>query len=261
MRTILRNQQFLANSDIGYSKGKDWQIVANNLPEGTYRFWVSNGHSKTVLFVLALQSGQQKLYRSASPIRRSQSIQPTQWPQLNVQGNLLEPEPFPDSQILTGATLGPVFVNPYNPTQLYVLTTLGVMYSNTGGFDFSLDQSLTNLLNGNGTYKMTGNFTGDFSSHVDFDNSYVSASMGTLSALSFNRQKPNERVAASPFTGVFYSAGNSVWTDLSGYLPTPRTSISDVAIVGDDLYIATEGRGLLRMEQFRPVLKLRPRRR
>jgi hypothetical protein len=66
---------------------------------------------------------------------------------------------------------------------------------------------------------------------------------------------PSERVAASPFTGLFYSRGDGNWTTLGKALPTPVTSISDVGIVGDQIYVATEGRCILNIRQFRNGLR------
>ena len=79
--------------------------------------------------------------------------------------------------------------------------------------------------------------------------------MGNLSAVAFNREHPDERMAASPFTGIFYSRGDGSWTDLSNALPKPATSVSDLGLVGDELYVATEGRGILNVRQFRPRLQ------
>ena len=59
----------------------------------------------------------------------------------------------------------------------------------------------------------------------------------------------------SPFAGLFYSRGDGNWTDLSKALPKPATSISDVGLTGDQLYVTTEGRGLLNIQQFRSPVR------
>jgi hypothetical protein len=251
---ILRNPQYLEHPEID-SSAQGWSIFANNLPAGTHKFWVAGGHARPILFLLANQNGQEHLYRGTG-------MQPPSvvsgWTELNVQGNGLQPQPWPTPQILAGALNGPVFVNPWNSQQLYVLTQPGVMYSFTGGFSFTIDQALTNLVNGQGKFPMTGDFSGSTPLSgpvIDFGNSYISAHMGTLSAVAFNRESINERVAASPFSGLFYSPGNGIWTDLSKALPKPASSVSDVGLVGDQLYVTTEGRGVLNIQQFRPPFR------
>ena len=248
---ILRNPAYLDHREID-SSAHGWTIFANHLPVGTHKFWISGGHAQPILFVLAKQGKEEHLYRGTA---RQAAVAVSSWTELNVQGNVLQQQPWPPSQILAGASIGPVFANPWNPQQLYVLTKGGVMYSSTGGFGFAIDQALTNLVNGAGKFPMTGDFSGSTTGSgttIDFGNSYVSAHMGTLSAVAFNRENINERVAASPFTGLFYSRGDGEWTDLSKAMPRPATSISDVGLVGDELYVTTEGRGLLNIRQFRP---------
>jgi hypothetical protein len=75
--------------------------------------------------------------------------------------------------------------------------------------------------------------------------------MGTLSAMAFNPDNPSEVVAASPYTGVFYTNGDGTWRDLTPALPRPLTSVSSVAISNDAVYLATEGRGILGIAGFR----------
>jgi hypothetical protein len=252
---ILRNPQYMDHPQIE-SAATDWSIFANNLPAGTHKFWVSGGHSNPSVFILATQTDGEHLYKLQKPMGPPHPF--SSWQELNVQGSLQQPQPWPSSQILSGAFIGPVFVNPWNALQLYVLTASGVEYSADGGQSFNIDQTLTNLINGSGKFPMTGDFAGstpESLAAIDFGNSYVSAHMGTLSAVSFNRDYPSERVAASPFTGLFYSRGDGNWTILGKAMPTPVTSISDVGIVGDQIYVATEGRGILNIRQFRNWLQ------
>jgi hypothetical protein len=246
---LLRNLVFVSTADINQSQGADWVIAANNLPAGTNKFWVSGGHANPVFYVLAAQStGSPRLYKGSGGPPHTHL---TQWQELNVEGSVLQARPFPDSGILDGATLGPVFVNPYDSTQVYVLTKTGVRFSTNGGFSFDGDKALTGLITGSGKYPLKSSFSGGNGSNVDYSNSYVSASMGTLSAMAFNRSTPGEIAAASPFTGVFFNRGDGKWVDLSDKLPKPNTPISAVAINDGVIYVATEGRGLLEIEKFK----------
>src|SRR5262249_34303979 len=151
---IIRNRQFINEPDINKSKGSGWVIAANNLPAGTTKFWVSGGHANPVFYVLTAQNNDLHLFKGLGGPPHSQV---TQWQQLNVQGSVLE-QRFPISQILNGGILGPVFVNPYNSYQLYVLTAAGVRSSVNGGFSFELDNDLTGLISDSGKYPLTGTF-------------------------------------------------------------------------------------------------------
>jgi hypothetical protein len=174
-----------------------------------------------------------------------------------VQGNVLQPQPWPESKLLVGGLHGTLFVNPYDQTQIYVLTTDGVRYSTDGGLSFQPDTLLTKLITASGKYMPTTGFSGGntgFSggnSDVDIANSYFSLTMATLSDLSWNRTKPAEMAAVSPFTGLFYSSGNGQWKDLTSSLPSPHTPISAVTINDNSIFIALEGRGVLEIRDFR----------
>jgi hypothetical protein len=250
---LLRNKQFVNNPDINASKGAGWEIAANNMPAGSFKFWVTGGHSSPLFLVLANQGGALRLFRSLGgpPFQ-----QLSQWLELNVQGNVLQPQPYPASQVLDGALLGPVFVNPYDFYEIYVLTGTGVRYSTTGGFSFSTDQDLTDLITAGGQYPLVGNFTGNNGPNIDLTAGYATPfgnqSHGSLSAMAFSRKRPGEVVAASPFTGVFFRQGSTAkWVDLSKSLPTPLAPITGLAINDYTIYVALKGRGLLAIRQFR----------
>jgi len=238
---ILRNMQFVTNADIDVSKGQGWQPAANNLPAGVQGFWVSGGHAHPIFYVYAIQSGQPKLFKGSG-------LPPpnlTQWEELNVQGNVLQPKPFPPSEILAGGINGPAFVNPYNSYQIYVLTNTGVRVSTDGGFSFQQDAILTNLLTGGGKYPRVGAFADGNGVGVRIASRAVGA--GTLADMGFYRNNPNVAVAASPFTGVLYKDSSGKWHDLSQFLPRPFTPVSAVRMDGDAIYVATEGRGVMRI--------------
>ena len=77
--------------------------------------------------------------------------------------------------------------------------------------------------------------------------------MGTLSDMAFYRDNPNRVVAASPFTGVFYTNGDGSWRDLSPYLPQPHTPVSSVGIDCEAIYAGMEGRSLVRIVGYSNV--------
>jgi hypothetical protein len=140
---------------------------------------------------------------------------------------------------------GPVFVNPYQPT-LYVLTSAGVRVSTDGGDTWNDETELTNLITGNGNFPFVDNFNGGNTDNTSFNQ--AAAVMSTLSAMAFDHENPNQVLAASPFTGVFYNAGDGRgWHRLRSFLPT-HAAISAVGIDGGTAYIATQGRSLLKLE-------------
>ncbi len=242
---ILRNTQFVTNADIDVSKGQGWQPAANNLPAGVQGFWVSGGHAHPIFYVYAVQSGQPKLFKGSG-------LPPpnlTQWEELNVQGNVLQPKPFPPSGMLTGGMNGPAFVNPYNPYQIYALTGTGVQVSTDGGFSFQQDTILTSLLTGDGKYPLVGAFAGGNGAGVRIASRGVG--VGTLADMGFYRNNPNVAVAASPFTGVFYKDSSGKWHDLGQFLPRPFSPVSAVRMDCDAIYVATEGQSVMRITGYR----------
>jgi hypothetical protein len=58
-------------------------------------------------------------------------------------------------------------------------------------------------------------------------------------------------VVASPFTGVFYSSGGGRWQSLTPFLPVPHTSVPAVGIDCEAVYVALEGRGVVRVRGYR----------
>jgi hypothetical protein len=225
---LIRNTTFSASPHADSSQFQTWTLLANDLPTGTLGFWVSGGHANPVFYA----------YTSTGLYKRN--LNGVGWTLLNVSG------------MLTGGLYGPAFVNPYDPSMVYVLTSSGVKVSTDGGATFQTDTSLTALLTASGKYPLTGAFNGGngtygYGNLVRGMGSRANL-MGTLSAMAFNRQQPNQIVAASPYTGVFVNFGNGSWSYLTGYLPQPLASVSSVGFTGPLVYVATEGRGLLRVD-------------
>lgn len=243
---LLRNKNFVYSGDIDQFKGAGWQIAANNLPPGAAAFWVAGGHANPSFYLLAQQSAGTKLFKAEGQATS------TYWQELNVQGNVLQTLPYPASGILTGSqTTGPVFVNPYDPTQLYVLTDQGVRVSTNSGFSFSPDAALTSLITASGKYPLDGNYPGGDGENVR--QSTRAAALGTLSDMGFCRYNPKIAVASSPFAGVFFKDENNTWHDLTPLLPQPHGQVSSVRIDCEAVYVTTEGGGSFRITGYRQM--------
>ena len=118
---------------------------------------------------------------------------------------------------------GPLFVNPYNASEIYVSCFDGVYHGlfNTGSWTISRDDVLTKFLTDNGRFEIAGIFPGGNGRNVVYSNQSNLNSMYTLSSLSFNRYKTEQVVASSPFTGVFFKEGKKKLKEESKATPTP----------------------------------------
>jgi hypothetical protein len=144
---ILRNVNFAADPNIqavsakGNSSGgfPIWQVFDNQVPAGTLRIFASGGAVHPVLFA----------YTSAGQLFRRLN---GSWEALDVGASL--PSVWRGNE-------GPVFVNPYDPHHLFVVTTKDVRVSRSGVGDtliFAPDESLMQLLTASGKYSWNGSF-------------------------------------------------------------------------------------------------------
>jgi hypothetical protein len=236
---LIRTFTFASSADINHSQASGWRLEdVDDFPYGgMLGFWVSGGHFDPVFYAYVNDpvSGVILYRRTTSP----------GWNRLNVSG------------VLTGGVRGPAFVNPYDTYNLYVLTVRGVEISSDGGQTFSVDSELTNLVTRGGQYPMRNSFSGFNGTNVIGD--YAISPMGNISAIAFSRQDPAQIVVATPYAGLFYRNAHHQWIDCTHYLPTPRSPLSSVAIFGDTLYVATEGRGLLAIGNYQSAVSA-PRR-
>jgi hypothetical protein len=243
---LLRNQNFLANPDLDVSQGQGWILFANNLASGTQAFWTTGGHSSLAAVIYAQQSDGGHIYKTDG----SQINGLTQWSELNVQGKAADPKPWPPSALLgTTDTYGPVFVNPYNPLQIYALTASGVRVSNDGGSSFQADSVLTQLITANGQFPLTNGFSGGDGTAVRLASRAVG--LGTLADMDFCATNPDLAVAASPFTGAFFKDEHGTWHNLTALLPHPLSSVSSVRLDCQSIYVATEGGGVTKISGLR----------
>lgn len=236
---ILRNSTFAANPDINLSAGVGWNIEFNDLPANPQAFWVSGGHADPTYFLLCEQTSKPILYKR----KKSEA---TWLPAVGLDN--VEIVPFINGQVQHG----PVFVNPYDPAEIYVSCKDGIYHYGTavGGLIFQKDVELTNLVSGNGKYALDRIFRGGDILNVVWANQSVLNSMYPLSWIAFNRFNPKQMVASSPFTGVFYKEGTKKWRDFSDLLPKPYTPISSVNINNQGIYITTEGRGMFMIRNY-----------
>jgi hypothetical protein len=70
----------------------------------------------------------------------------------------------------------------------------------------------------------------------------------TMATVGFSRANKNVAAVASPYTGIFYDAGDGFWRSLSAAIPPPLPQVSALAFQGGSLYFATEGRGMERID-------------
>jgi hypothetical protein len=236
---ILRNRAFASGPDINLSQGSGWEIAFNDLPAGTEAFWVSGGHDNPAYFVLARVSGVLQLF-----YRRQND---PSWQTIALPAGVSLAEYNIDV-----VQNGPVWVNPYRTHEMYLVCSDGI-YKGTigiGGWIFNQETQLTNLLSDSGKYPLGQWFGGGNDAHVCKANQSELNAMYVLSSLAFNRFAPDEKVAASPYTGVFYQKGNGLWRNFSNVLPKPFTPVSSVNITPQGIYGTTEGRGIFKIVNY-----------
>jgi hypothetical protein len=245
---IIRNTAFAVNPDINLSMGAGWSMEFNDLPKGAKAFWVSGGHVDPTYYLLCQQRKARVLYKR----QKSENS----WTQLTGLDNVTI-LPYTAGEVQHG----PVFVNPYDPNMIYVSCTDGIYHSvksvrtprqkrDSGDLKFERDVELTNLVSGNGKYPIDRTFPGGNDINVSHSNQSSLNAMYPVSWVSFNRFKPEQVVASSPFTGVFFKDGTNKWRDLSAVLPKPFTPVSSVNINNQGIYVTTEGRGMLEINNY-----------
>jgi hypothetical protein len=239
---LIRNNAFANNPDwntywqavvAGKVQGDQWFPEANDLPTGAIGFCASGGHTDTVYYCYAPDptTKQLNLWRRPSAVEG--------WTRI-----------FNGLQAAE-STYGPAFVNPFNPSQIFVSGPGGVWSSSidgAGNLTFSFEAVLTSLLTGSGKYSFTGAFEPGTPLRA-LGNRSRSVTTATLAHLAFNRNSPNQFAAVSPFTGIFYN-GDGNWRDVGHYLPTPRTPIVSIALNDEAIYAATEGRGIFSVKKY-----------
>jgi hypothetical protein len=232
---LIRSQQWCASprADDGFDQ-QSWQLEDGNLPAGTFGFWVSGGHDAPVYYACA---------NANNPVLYRREASEPQWVAKTFNGKLLP-----------GGQYGPVFVNPYDPNHLYVLTDIGIQFSTDGANTFQTDTVLTGLVTGAKQFELSDIFTGGNFGQALQAGGFFSVSVGSLGHMAFLRSNPAEVVAISPFAGVFYNNGDTsgaLWRDLTPLLPSPLPRASSVAITDEAIYLGTANHGLFRIMNYR----------
>jgi len=133
------------------------------------------------------------------------------------------------TNLMSSTSYGPAFVNPFDPKILYVITQTGILVSNNGGNSFTVDPVLTNLAKGlSGTQPLN-----------------------TLSNIAFNYDNPTVHAACANWGGIFHRRKDGTWNNLSGLLPSPSSPIISVGIDNENIYVATDGRGLWKITNYK----------
>lgn len=233
---LIRNRQFQKQPNVKSGWG-DWTVEATDLPVGTYRFWVTNGHASTYYYVLAQEPDASGVVRFV--LYRRKDV--TGWEKLI--------DDIPN--IGAGSPYGPVYVNPYYAGEVWAIRDDGVWSSTDAGTKFTKDDVLTALVTQSARYKLT-NAVADDATYDAQSNLYYSGrgfSQNALADLRFARSNPKVRVAAGATTGVFFDGGDQIWRDLTPVLPKPLAPISGVATDGDAVYVSMEGRSVVRIDK------------
>jgi hypothetical protein len=247
---LLRNISYADNPDGPASNFAGWASVGPRLPGSPQRVWVAGGHATPVYYLAAADAnGTVSLYKR---IRQSSSNNLTWQPIL--------------TQLLFagGAAYGPVFVNPYDPNLIFAAAVDNnhpngaIFVSRDGGSSFQADEVLTALLTNSGRYRL-GIFSAS-SQAAEVGSTFHGGLMFNPSHISFSPSNPSFVAACSPVTGVFFAnmargcVGSSRptrdrnWRTLTPYLPDPFSYISAAGFDGGQLYFATQGRGLLHLD-------------
>jgi hypothetical protein len=243
LSVLIRNRHYELNPDINLNpSGTGWEIVFDDVPAGTTAFWVSGGHgSNTVFFVHTVVNGVVTIYKR-KPSDPS-------WASLNTPANVTKGNTNANAAGKGGAYVpyGPLFPNPYNPDLMYVSATDGIYLSTDGGANFIIDLTLTALVSGHGRYA-TGHHIRN--NDVKFATNDPNEFQSALSCMAFDRNYPQNIVASSIYSGVFFKKGSADWTDLTGQLPNPFTPVTSVSITDWSIYVGMYNRGLMQLLDY-----------
>src|SRR6201999_2960646 len=105
--------------------------------------------------------------------------------------NSWTPLPVPGAGIIDQAEFGPLFVNPYDPSIMYVVCVDGIYQYDAVQKTFSLEKQLTSLITSGGKYPVNDVF---FGGNTGLNNAMGSRAnpMCPLSCMAFNQQNPKQ---------------------------------------------------------------------
>jgi hypothetical protein len=204
---LIRNRTFDVNPDINApnAQGVGWELEVATLPAGTQGFYVSGGRASPVYYAFTSVNGVLSLH----------VLRAGQWTQIAT--NLLN----------SAAWFGPAFVNPYDPSVVYVLTGSAVQVSTDGGINFATDKALTQLVVGANQNPTS-----------------------IVTQISFSYDNPVKVAVGTTRGDIFFSPGEGNWRDLTGVLPELPVPVTSVGIDCTGIYVGTFGRGVLRITGY-----------
>jgi hypothetical protein len=199
-----------------------------NLPPNVDAVQAAGGHASPVFFV-GDPSSTQGLWKWTSGMPVWQQIVPSPPPPIGPPGG----------KSATKALK--FFASPYDPSLIYIVDTDHTKRSDDGGATWSVDTSLDALATETGDFAYNG------------DGSVPTAKIGSvLKDMVFDRREPETRFAVGN-AGVFYTLDGVNWSRLLSTTALPShpvsayfDSVSDLA--RRVLYVATDGRGVLKIE-------------
>lgn len=250
---LLRNQTFDERSDGPSTKFAGWSSVGPRLPGTPQRLWTSGGHGSPTYFLLTSDSaGSLSLFKRVLPPPANGPVTPAWTP------------------ILTGliaagdAAYGPAFINPYDPRMIFAVAidkdhpNGTVMVSRDGGASFKPDEVLAALVTNSGRYSL-GRFSAS-SQAAEVGSTFHGGTMFNPAHIAFSPDNPSYVAVCSPVTGLFFAnlasgcigrptaTRASNWKTLTPFLPQPFAYLSAIGFDGGQLYVATQGRGLLHVD-------------
>lgn len=248
---LLRNVSFADHPSGPDSRFAGWNFIGPHLPDTPQHVWTTGGHKTTIYFVTAEDAqGTITLYkRSPSPASGG-------WAWTPILAQIAS-----SAGVLDGTPYGPVFVNPYDPRKIFAIAKgqnqpeNSIFLSLNGGASFAVDQVLTALLTGSGRYPL--GVTNTFSLALGIGSRFHGGDMMNPSHITFSPINSSYVAVCSPLTGVFFAnmargclglpspSAGPAWLTITPFLPDPYSYISAAGFDGGRLYVATQGRGLL----------------
>jgi len=264
---LIRNPNFSKAPNGPATSFSGWSIVNDNIPPGAARLWLSGGHADTQYFLYtddtnsACPRGLQRLTSGRGKAGR------TSW-QCLVQ-NLLD-----DGGVGVGVVRqqGPAFVDPFDPNIIVVVIRGAAGSPNrleislNAGSNFCQMPRLTALVTESGRYSLVGSYDpdgpdGPFRAVSSRFHGYP---LSVPSHVAFDRHNPSKMLVASPYTGLYLGSVSRLpqnpgvcferWNDLTPYLPSSRSYISQSAIFDNAAIVSTEGRGAYEVSKLNAAL-------
>jgi hypothetical protein len=244
---LLRNKAFADHPDGPKSSFTGWASVGPKLPDTPLQVCVGGGHTNPVYFVVAADAAGVLTMYKLMPVTRGGA---PRW-----------------RPILTGllsageAPNGSAFVNPQDPDMIFAVAADGshpdgaVFLSLDGGSRFETDEVLTGLLTNSSQFGL-GVFDGS-SPAAELGSTFHGGPMFNPSQIACSPSNPSFVVATSPVAGVFFANvatgclsrstrdRKTEWRTLKPFMPNPFGYISGAAFDTASVYVATQGRGLL----------------